>query len=486
MSRRLPARLAERAREDRGYVIVLTALLILPLMAFAGFATDIGAWYAQASRLQRTADAAALAGVVHLPDLRGARNAAEDVAERNGYVDGVDDIDIEVRRIGTDRLNVVITDESADLFFASLVIQRIEIERSATAEWIAPLSMGSPDNAFGNEGLADYPGRPNYFGAVSGRYTDRRQGDHISTRCDESRAWNWCRSRNPTYDPTGYYYAVEIPPGASGVDIEIFDAGFADRGNPTVETGDFTYGVPPSSENGVSTRYQLYNTDLTPQTHLDNPEMRGGDCQVGPGRLSISATSPMGINGWTTLCRLTAPTPGIYPLQIRSYSRGYATNSFSIRATSVTAVEPRVYGIGKMSIFAEADAGTTEFFLADIPETHAGQRLEIDLFDPGESTGQANLEIQGPAGTSVTCTISVDGGAPTTYSPCSIQTADPSGNALFNGRMLTIQVDLDPGYSCAPDCWWRVKYDFAAKAHDRTVWSARILGDPVRLVRTGE
>ncbi|MEL7210671.1 MAG: pilus assembly protein TadG-related protein, partial [Actinomycetota bacterium] len=197
--------------DDRGYVIVLTAILILPLMAFAGFATDIGAWYAQANRLQRAADAAALAGVVHLPNMAAAEAAAEDVAERNGFVDGVDDIDIDIQQVGTDRLNVLITDESADLFFASLVIERIEIERSATAEWIAPLAMGSPDNAFGNEGNAAYPGRPNYFGAISAPYTARRQGDNIATRCNDSTAWNWCISSNPTYDSRGYYYAVEIP-----------------------------------------------------------------------------------------------------------------------------------------------------------------------------------------------------------------------------------------------------------------------------------
>ncbi|MEL7210568.1 MAG: hypothetical protein AAGK32_20435, partial [Actinomycetota bacterium] len=191
-------------------------------------------------------------------------------------------------------------------------------------------------------------------------------------------------------------------------------------------------------------------------------------------------------NGWTPICRLTAPTPGVYPLQIRSESLGYATNSFSIRATSATVIEPRVFGIGKMSIFAEADAGTTEFFLADIPETHAGQRLAIDLFDPGESTGQATLEILGPASTPVKCMISVDGGTPTGYGPCLIETTDKSGTALFNGKQLTIEIDLDPGYTCAPDCWWRVNYDYTAQAHDRTVWSARILGDPVRLVRTGE
>ena len=47
-----------RVRGEKGYALVLTALMLLPLLAFTGFATDVGAWYARASRIQRAADAA--------------------------------------------------------------------------------------------------------------------------------------------------------------------------------------------------------------------------------------------------------------------------------------------------------------------------------------------------------------------------------------------------------------------------------------------
>ena len=46
----------------------MSALLMLPLLAFAGFAVDIGYWYTHANRMQRAADAAALAGVVWMPN----------------------------------------------------------------------------------------------------------------------------------------------------------------------------------------------------------------------------------------------------------------------------------------------------------------------------------------------------------------------------------------------------------------------------------
>ena len=474
-----------RDRDERGYVIMMSALLILPLMAFAGFATDIGAWYSQAAKMQRAADAAALAGVPYLPDLSRATDEAERAAERNGFVDGVDDITIDVHQVGPHQLNVLINDASVDLFFASLVIERVEITRTATAEYVLPLAMGSPNNAFGNEGLGPYAGRPNFYAAVSGPRTQRSQGDYISTRCDLSNQWDSCQTWNPTFDPDGYFYAIDIPPGASGVDIELFDAGWQERGSLTTETGDSTYGVGPVGANGVSTHFQMYNTDLTPLTHLDNPTMSSAECETGPASEWIDATSPIGINGWTTLCHITAPTPGIYPLQVHSYDKGYATNQFSIRATSATAIQPRVYGIGKMSIFAEADAGSAEFYLAEIPETNRGKTLRVELFDPGESTGAADLTVLGPGGSAVDCEVRVDSGSPSAYSPCTITTTDGSGTPLFNGKLLRIEIDLDPSYTCTPDCWWKVDYAFTAKAHDRTVWSASIVGDPVHLVRTG-
>ena len=76
-----------RVRGEEGYVLVLTALLLLPLLAVTGLAVDLGAWYARAAAIQRAADAAALAGVVYLPDLGAATTRAESVAAANGFAD---------------------------------------------------------------------------------------------------------------------------------------------------------------------------------------------------------------------------------------------------------------------------------------------------------------------------------------------------------------------------------------------------------------
>ena len=81
-------------RREDGYVLALTALLILPLLAFTAYAVDLGAWQARGAQLQRAADAAALAAARYMPDEDAARTAAVATMRRNGFVHGQDGITI--------------------------------------------------------------------------------------------------------------------------------------------------------------------------------------------------------------------------------------------------------------------------------------------------------------------------------------------------------------------------------------------------------
>lgn len=73
---------------QRGYVLVTFALLLVPLLLLAGLSIDVGSWYNRASDMRKAADAAALAGVVWLPNEAAARSAAIETAARNGFVEG--------------------------------------------------------------------------------------------------------------------------------------------------------------------------------------------------------------------------------------------------------------------------------------------------------------------------------------------------------------------------------------------------------------
>jgi hypothetical protein len=47
---------------------------------------------------------------------------------------------------------------------------------------------------------------------------------------------------------------------------------------------------------------------------------------------------------------------------------------------------------------------------------------------------------------------------------------------------VTIRVTLPSDYTCAGDCWWKIHYNYPGKTQDTTTWSARIEGNPLRIV----
>ena len=69
---------------EKGQVLVLTALLMVVLTAFAGLALDAGMLYLTKTKLQNAADAAALAGAKDLPNSSAAKSTADSYAQQNG------------------------------------------------------------------------------------------------------------------------------------------------------------------------------------------------------------------------------------------------------------------------------------------------------------------------------------------------------------------------------------------------------------------
>ena len=64
-------------REESGVMAVVFALIIVVLIGLAAFAIDIARWYVEGQKVQRTVDAAALAGATYPPtDLTAARVSA--------------------------------------------------------------------------------------------------------------------------------------------------------------------------------------------------------------------------------------------------------------------------------------------------------------------------------------------------------------------------------------------------------------------------
>jgi len=198
-------------REQRGQVLVIVAVMIVALLGFTGLVTDV-AWYeVNLMRIQRAADAAALAGVVYLPtNVAGAQNAALQESSKNGFANGQNGVTVTAAPEGLNNLilGVTVTAPVRSWFARLFGVTQFNARRNAKAEFVLPVPMGSPQNYYGINVIcrnSDVP--PNcplvasadgsgdlsalgFFGGVEARGTDRQNGDAYSTYYNGNPALN--------------------------------------------------------------------------------------------------------------------------------------------------------------------------------------------------------------------------------------------------------------------------------------------------------
>jgi hypothetical protein len=246
---RAPQHNRGRSAREKGYILALSALLLIPMLAFTGFATDVGSWYARASRMQRAADSAALAGVVQMPNFdSGSTNAtsvALGTAARNGFTDGVNGIEVNVFEVGPRQIRVEIIDSNVEVYFTSIFFDEIDLTRDATSEYLQSLPMGSPENYLGNDPLrSPVPSPyPNYWLNVGSNNMQKVQGDRYTNgNCTgnavDPTLTSGCTTAantgaNTDYSPDGYYYAVEVESVTAGqpLRIQVFDPAWTNVGS---------------------------------------------------------------------------------------------------------------------------------------------------------------------------------------------------------------------------------------------------------------
>jgi hypothetical protein len=562
-----------RAHGDDGYALAMIGLMVIPLMVFVAFAVDLGAWFAQGSKVQRSADAAALAGVVWLPIAANASAAATSVATANGYTNGTAGAVVTPSVASSTQYQVSITSPAPRFFSQVFGTKAFTITRTAIAEFNKPIPLGSPTNQFGNDVSAcaqfqPCPGQPMLWSAINGPYDPFANGDPYATKCAQNGASGSAANcetagvaKNTLYRPTGYNYAIDIAAADVGKDmtVQVWDAGVQTRvltpNNTTVPesaaiqaTRDCDRGVAPfigapyygstaptsknwaagftaqncqTGDNGAGQNmdFQLFDNDKTDLTVLyDTPltschlRMTDNDAVTFPGTY---------INNWATICTFKPTLAGVYPLRVRNSSLtsptetdvGDGTNGYALKVTGGTTT--RLYALDDMSIWTNTPASAAQFYLAEIAPEHAGKKIQIDLYDPGDgnaSTTDYTLQVLGPkagapsvvptAGTVIpsagvtSCvynsTVSATKGpaTPTTAPSCTVTTKLASaGSGIYNNGWLRIEIQLAANYTCTvsatSDCWWSVKYAFGSGGFptDRTTWSLNVIGDPVHLVK---
>lgn len=487
----------KRAQQAHGYVLAMFGLMLVPLLLLVGFSVDVGSWYNRAAQMQKASDAAALAGVVWLPDVVKAKQYALEAAKRNGFENGVDDVTVTVEQVvgRNRRLRVKISDTSVGSFFYSKLSGKyIKLNRKATAEYVMPVPLGSPENQFGGGAYSDpskaASSQPNLWGNIHGPRTDNYKGDAYAPACRGSD--NCSGVTNDAYRASGYLYAIDVPAGTTALDFRIFDAGLYDRGaNESVETGDRKY----TGTGTTTTTWTLYNRDSTELDVTDNPTASSsGLCTSGSGTwvLAEGASESTYRGKWVRICYVGAPTAGRYLLRVQTSGTGSSANRYAIRATTTTGTV-RVSAYGDMSMYNNVAAGNATFYLAEVDPVHAGKTLEISLYDPGEvsktstTTGNGTIQVITNTGAvAATCTGSSSNNViAASLTPCQFQSAS-GGSSNYNGAWVTLGIKIPNNYSCTmgtvPGCWWKIKYIIDGQGNDTTTWAAQVIGDPVHLI----
>jgi hypothetical protein len=575
-------------RRPAGQVIPIFALFVFVLLGMTAMVIDVSWYWANTLRVQRAADAAALAGAVWLPgDTTKAKSSAVAEATKNGYTAGGTTIvtvcpDSEVSatcssgRGNTRQLNVTVQAAVPTYFMRIFGITTITAVASSKAAFVLPVAMGSPENYYGVFGISrgltttsssgimtsitdanlkgplsacasgvancfqadgsalnprgfwatmNAEGSANVNGDAHMEYYDT-VGGTVSPTCDTISTLRAC------YDAVNYYnYAIEMPAGTTNGTVYIYDPVFCavaiDHG-----TGDRWY----SGSNPVSSWFELYNTNnavynnaVPPQTLVatsgnlfrriaaSDTTMGGPTASGSVGQCKSLTTTSYGDgrdfhDKWYRLVTgLSGGTNGtIYRLHTTTTDPGFpndqlstdAENSFAVYA-SATGGTPKVYGLGAMQMFTPLSAAggstSSEFYLAQIEAQHAGKQVEIQLWDPGDTSPlSASLQIELPSTTVGTWTAATNmsyyatkgttnSGATNCSSTVvtnasSIVTATPTSK--YNGCWVTIDVPIPTTYTAPQSGWWKIKYTMTGSgtSTDVTTWTANIRGNPVHLL----
>jgi hypothetical protein len=347
------------------------------------------------------------------------------------------------------------------------------------------------------------------------------------------------------YDPKQYYnYAVEMPPNSTGGYVYVFDPGFCATVNSR-GTGDRWF----NGTNAVSSWYELLDTNNTPYNLDDDgvvvsvssgslfTNLQASDTTMGgSGGSECSQTNTLYGDGrdYHNSWYLLNPGPGLTGGPNGTVYRLHTTGtdpanpggtaqtgtngeqSFALYMTA-SGGSPRIYGLGAMQAFTPLCAGggtcpvastttSSEFYLAQIDGVHVGKTVEIQLWDPGDTSPlTANLQILVPNSggwSPTTFTWRAKGGTSNSNvnSACdtntgtntSVTTSTGASLGVFNGCWLTISVVVPTGYAACgtvgnpiacQDGWWKIRYNMTGTgtSNDVTTWKVSIRGNPVHL-----
>ncbi len=315
-----------RGKGEKGIAIMMTAMLLIPLMVFAAFGVDLASWYSRISYLQKSADAAALAGTVWMPNLTTATTEACASLQRNGITGGPDcgsgPFVVDVARGSTaTSLLVTVTDPSATRYFSKVLGDGDQaLTRSAEAEDNLPIPLGSPLNYFGGDATRTQPPTPptEYTVAWPTDYTTRvptnRPCNVSASSTEEAGRWN--NNSTPSW-MTGQYTGsssgnrlCQWTPATQSV-----GATFASNANATKL---LPSNVPCNRLQTPTSNQGRWNTG-SPPTYTNNRHTSGTGNRQCTWNIFTTADLPAGFNS------SKPPPSGIRPCNVPGFGRWTAS-----------------------------------------------------------------------------------------------------------------------------------------------------------------
>lgn len=512
----------------------MVALLLTSLFGFMGLVIDVGWFQVNLARIQRAADAAALAGTVYLPgNVPGAINAAKNAAAQNNYVDGVGGVTVTAAQdsLNPDLLRADVAAPVSMFFLRLFGVSTVNGHRNARAEFILPVQMGSPQDYLGiyqlrqtdgtavpvgsapNAGTGPALASQGFWAAVISMGGNSNNGDAYSTTHHGG-------GTNPQYDPAGYYYMVSLPAGTTNGEVWLFDPSFCavGHGSSGVYLGTGDHWIGAGGGTAMTTTYRLWDPHGTPysigndtlivdtgntfalQNQVDMGPLYGGDGRYGDsgynGSSSADCQNDPYHNQWYKLAG--GLVAGFYHLQVTTSSSDNinvnAENMFGIEAITNGPPGAAVYGLSRMCAYNNVPSGTSTFYLARVPATLAGKTLQIQLFDPGDTGGDAFIRVKQPTPTGYvnamfSYTANGGAGSQSGTNVTQIQTS-VSGREQYDGSWVTITIPLPVTYGSGgltppgetQPGWWKIEYQITSTGNDTITYQVGIRGNPVHLV----
>lgn len=229
---------------------------------------------------------------------------------------------------------------------------------------------------------------------------------------------------------------------------------------------------------------------------------------------------------WVDLCTFTPDEPGTYYLQVRTnvalggtrtmltggrvdagdgiwqgngavFSQsgddpgvaGSGNNRFTIRAVGQASQHVSVSGTEEMGVYANYPAAgsavQTRFNLVRVVPAAATKTLIVTIFDIGDGGANGTLQVLPPVESGLTLD-SCTGTGPRTGALQGCTITGIKAGSPWEARTQVIRVPIPASYSCTVaqfgGCWFRLAVSFPDSLTDTTTWTARVEGDPVRLI----